>query len=268
MKTNKEMMKEILRTLGNGGIISHDPTEENPLGQSGVHTFVDDIQDVIEKVMTSPEGYTPPGMAQYHKVFAYALDSDGVEDHIILTAVESNVSAVGRSYLSVNGDNLEIAGTTYTPSTSSWDYILTATESGSLTSRYSGTSAAYHPRSLGPHGLHFRGTDEILRKLGSATTWALAAFIDTDYNWGLIKKIDSDNNYYIVARTGTTMTLLHLANDGTVTSKDTRTCTSDFDYLTYKALWVNNGVGVNPSDFGFGSPKEFYTLPDVWKEIT
>jgi hypothetical protein len=33
--------------MGKGNVIHHDPTVDNTIGQSGIHTLVDDIMDVF-----------------------------------------------------------------------------------------------------------------------------------------------------------------------------------------------------------------------------
>ena len=43
MKTHKMYLKKVSAALGDGAILHHKPTTENPLGQSGLHTFIDDI---------------------------------------------------------------------------------------------------------------------------------------------------------------------------------------------------------------------------------
>lgn len=47
-KTLPVLIQNIFNGLGRGDIIHHKPTSENQIGQSGVHTFIDDIQDVCE----------------------------------------------------------------------------------------------------------------------------------------------------------------------------------------------------------------------------
>jgi hypothetical protein len=50
LKTHKGLIEKVSKVLGNGNVIHHEPTEENQIGQSGVHTFVSDIMDVIEDI--------------------------------------------------------------------------------------------------------------------------------------------------------------------------------------------------------------------------
>ena len=47
-KTLPAIIKNITHELGNGNVTHHEPTEENKVGQSGLHTFIDDIMDVVE----------------------------------------------------------------------------------------------------------------------------------------------------------------------------------------------------------------------------
>lgn len=46
-KTHPGILKKVLQALGSGSVIHHEPTETNHVGQSGLHTFVDDIMDVV-----------------------------------------------------------------------------------------------------------------------------------------------------------------------------------------------------------------------------
>jgi len=46
-KTYSGILKKVYRALGSGSVIHHPPTEANKIGQSGLHTFVDDIMDVV-----------------------------------------------------------------------------------------------------------------------------------------------------------------------------------------------------------------------------
>ena len=48
MKTHKAIIKNIMRVVGTS-VIHHEKTPENPLGQSGLHTIIDDIQDIFDK---------------------------------------------------------------------------------------------------------------------------------------------------------------------------------------------------------------------------
>jgi hypothetical protein len=50
-KANNALVKE----LGDGAVTRHQPTPENPLGQSGLHTYIDDLQNVIEKNKDNPQ---------------------------------------------------------------------------------------------------------------------------------------------------------------------------------------------------------------------
>jgi hypothetical protein len=50
MKTSNHLIEQVSKALGNGTVIHHIPTKDNLIGQSGVHTFVSDIMDVIENI--------------------------------------------------------------------------------------------------------------------------------------------------------------------------------------------------------------------------
>ena len=50
MKTHPGIVKKVSQVLGNGNVVHHPTTEENKIGQSGVHTFIGDIMDIVEKV--------------------------------------------------------------------------------------------------------------------------------------------------------------------------------------------------------------------------
>lgn len=47
-KTNLFLLELLRKDMGNGLVKHHPPSEENPLGQSGLHTLCDDILDVVE----------------------------------------------------------------------------------------------------------------------------------------------------------------------------------------------------------------------------
>lgn len=49
MKTHPGILKKVYAALGRGTVLRHEPTETNRLGQSGLHTFVDDILDVLNE---------------------------------------------------------------------------------------------------------------------------------------------------------------------------------------------------------------------------
>jgi len=53
-KTYQPLIAKAAAALGKGLVIHHPPTETNLLGQSGVHTLVEDIQDVVELVYNNP----------------------------------------------------------------------------------------------------------------------------------------------------------------------------------------------------------------------
>lgn len=47
-KTHPSVMRSVAHALGNGAIITHRKNDSNPLGQSGIHTFVSDILTIVE----------------------------------------------------------------------------------------------------------------------------------------------------------------------------------------------------------------------------
>ena len=47
IKTSPQMLSRINHALGRGNVVKHPPTENNPLGQSGNHTFTDDVMNVL-----------------------------------------------------------------------------------------------------------------------------------------------------------------------------------------------------------------------------
>ena len=47
-KTPKWLMEIVVNAVGNGNVINIQPTEENPLGQAGIHTLLDDIVDSVD----------------------------------------------------------------------------------------------------------------------------------------------------------------------------------------------------------------------------
>lgn len=65
-KTHPMLVKKVFDKMGGGGVIHHDPTITNQLGQSGIHTLVDDIMDIFIK-SSGIDGLID-GNAQ-HKVF-------------------------------------------------------------------------------------------------------------------------------------------------------------------------------------------------------
>lgn len=48
-KTHPSIIKKVHEALHGGIVIHHEPTEGNRLGQSGLHTFVLDLMNVIEE---------------------------------------------------------------------------------------------------------------------------------------------------------------------------------------------------------------------------
>ncbi len=213
-----------------------------------------------------------PGI--YSSIRGYQLDSDGVSDHRCAYAYHEYPNSgklywVDYAYVTANGSNVEYAwrNSINDDGKYSYAYVAAAAEDATPTSRVYNISAIYAHRTFGPQGLYIRGTDRILRKLGSGTTWDISSYIDGDYNWGIIQKVDGDNNYYIITRSGIALYYLYLANNGTVTKRSERACTTDFDFRSYHALYNYTSAGEQPSWFNFGSAKELYQLPDLWKEV-
>ncbi len=56
-KTLKGMVQQVYRLLGNGCVTHHDPTENNKMGQSGVHTFVDDLITIVLESSNEADAY-------------------------------------------------------------------------------------------------------------------------------------------------------------------------------------------------------------------
>lgn len=55
LTTYKPMLVEVYKVLGRGNVVHHKPTEENALGQSGIHTFVSDILDITGTALNERE---------------------------------------------------------------------------------------------------------------------------------------------------------------------------------------------------------------------
>lgn len=47
MKTYEGLVRAVAKALGNGAVVNHAVTPQNALGQSGVHTFIDDIITIV-----------------------------------------------------------------------------------------------------------------------------------------------------------------------------------------------------------------------------
>lgn len=58
--TLPELIDNAVKALGNGRVVNHTPNEHNSIGQSGVHTFIEDIQDIIEKIVPEATKGTKP----------------------------------------------------------------------------------------------------------------------------------------------------------------------------------------------------------------
>lgn len=60
MKTDKNVVIRVAQALGNGGVIHHIATEQNMLGQSGVHTFCDDVISIVLNSNNEQDAYRNP----------------------------------------------------------------------------------------------------------------------------------------------------------------------------------------------------------------
>jgi len=47
-KTFPEIVRRVYGTLGRSSMVRHEPTDTNRQGQSGAHTFVDDIIIIVQ----------------------------------------------------------------------------------------------------------------------------------------------------------------------------------------------------------------------------
>jgi len=56
-KTYSTLIQKVYTTLGNGNVICHTPNENNKMGQSGVHTFIDDIIDIVLNSKNEADAY-------------------------------------------------------------------------------------------------------------------------------------------------------------------------------------------------------------------
>ena len=45
--THPSVVKKVMISLAGRGVIHHEKTEQNPLGQSGIHTMTSDILDIV-----------------------------------------------------------------------------------------------------------------------------------------------------------------------------------------------------------------------------
>ena len=55
-KTYPHVVRKVTRTIGHG-ITHHKPTPENTLGQSGLHTLIDDVISLCLNAYTEAEAY-------------------------------------------------------------------------------------------------------------------------------------------------------------------------------------------------------------------
>jgi hypothetical protein len=80
MKTHTApfVIEKVTKALGSEGVVNHTPSEDNKIGQSGVHTFIDDIMNVI--VLNSVHGFAEPN--EYATVYK-ALNKLFLEQTIV-----------------------------------------------------------------------------------------------------------------------------------------------------------------------------------------
>jgi hypothetical protein len=70
-KTHPIVLKNVKKALHNGSVIQHPATPSNPLGQSGIHTFVSDVIAIVTSFEAPPE--------QWRAIHAY-LDGKAAEE--------------------------------------------------------------------------------------------------------------------------------------------------------------------------------------------
>lgn len=56
-KTLPILRQKVFHTLGSGAVLNHPPSDDNPLGQSGVHTFIDDVITIVLESVNEAEAY-------------------------------------------------------------------------------------------------------------------------------------------------------------------------------------------------------------------
>lgn len=57
MKTARVLVDRVCNSLGNGGVVCHATTEENIIGQSGVHTFAGDVINIVLGAQNEADAY-------------------------------------------------------------------------------------------------------------------------------------------------------------------------------------------------------------------
>lgn len=57
MKTHRILLDNVAHVLGDGAVIQHEGTEQNIIGQSGVHTFAADMIDIVLNSNNEAEAY-------------------------------------------------------------------------------------------------------------------------------------------------------------------------------------------------------------------
>jgi hypothetical protein len=56
-KTSPEVVRRVYGALGRSTIVHHDPTDTNKLGQSGAHTFADDVITIVKSADSEAQAY-------------------------------------------------------------------------------------------------------------------------------------------------------------------------------------------------------------------
>jgi hypothetical protein len=56
-KTCPEIVRRVCGALGRSTVIHHEPTDTNKLGQSGVHTFADDVIGIVLASSNESQAY-------------------------------------------------------------------------------------------------------------------------------------------------------------------------------------------------------------------
>lgn len=146
-------------------------------------------------------------------------------------------------------------------SQTSWTVYDGYTASGSV--GYADT-----PTALLPFGLCIRYNESTIRSPDESTTWDCSSYLDVDHGAQVVQKIDSGENYLVLTRTGTTVYLLKLESDTSVTSLGSVSVDSDYDHLSWvSCLGENYGVGVFPRSVPIGSGKKFLQFVPLTRDV-
>ena len=54
-KTLPQIVRQVYGALGRSATVNHDPTDANQEGESGAHTFVDDVVDIVSSSTNSAQ---------------------------------------------------------------------------------------------------------------------------------------------------------------------------------------------------------------------